>query len=181
MKKTFLAILLVLTISTVSVFALDGFTFFSGVGYDFKRVKDLNNFGSSMVVEAGTKYAIGEGFNVYADLGIRFIGSGTVEGANIKKGFFGTTIHAGLLYGMRFVNNPSIEAYVGGGLTFANTQDTSRYFNNLGVGLKCVFAYRVNNNFAVALSDHSDIYFLNSSKVCVGYGNTISAGALYKF
>lgn len=183
MKKTLIAVLLVLAFSVVSVFALDGIGFYTGIGFDARNVKDLGNRTRSLDLEVGAKYPTGDGFYVYTDAGFRFAGKGTVSGAEMAKGLFGANIRAGVLYGMRFVNKPQIEAYFGGGATFAFTSFSAqqRYFTNIGLGLKADVAYRFNSAFALALQFTPDFYFLNSGKFSLGFGSTTSIGAMFKF
>lgn len=187
MRKSVIAIILVLVISVSAVAALDGFTFSAGIGYDFRNVKSLGDKANSMDLELGAKYPIGNGFSAYTDVGVRFVGKAQFGNqVPIKSGFYGINLRAGVLYGLRFVNTPKLETYIGGGLSFANTsvranESFSNNFYNIGVGFKLVLAYRINDSLAISFTEMPDLYFMNFGSFCLGSANTTTLGALFKF
>lgn len=183
MTKKSITILLVLIIAAFSAFALEGFSFTAGLGFDTRAVASLGDKTHSMDLEIGAKYPIGDGFSVYTDASLRFVGNGIIQGKDINKKLSGVGVRAGVLYGLRFVNSPSFEAYLGGGLAYAKTSSSPNqsFFYNIGVGFKAVGAYRFNDTFALTLTNNLDVFFLNSGKFVVGHADTIALGAMFKF
>lgn len=190
MKKYSIALILVLVLSVCSAFALNSFDIYVGAGYDVRADKKNNVGSNSFAADASIRLPLTDVLNLYGDVSVKFAGKGKAYSENesvaFQKNFLGTSVHAGVLYGFRFVENPKVEMYFGGGFAYQKTggnndAETPVFFKDYGIGLKFNVAYRFNRNFAAMFDITPDMNFYEIKKTggfAIGYGVTATAGVL---
>ena len=185
MKKAFIAILVILTVFSASVFADEGFENYSGlsIGFGFSKVKysnsndvfdkrvgtDLQESSNPLVISL-TDYAILENspIGIYGDIGLTIPLNFKEENSKSDNGVGGIFLGVGPAFKLEVSKDAAL--LIGAGFHFQMTSKTNgdnyrmerMYF---GAGADIQASYKLGKKFAIALGASGSYFFANYSRL----------------
>lgn len=181
-KKVLIAVLVIMTVFSASVFARDGFDNYSGIsiGFGFSKVKltdgglEYKQSSNPLVISA-----IDYGFfdrspvGAFAQIGVTIPLNFKVNDVQNDNWVAGITASLGPAFKFDMGNSMSI--LLGAGFyfyttTWTNYSDTAKLQRNyFGAGADIQASYKVGRNFAITAGASVEYYFANYSKIVYKY------------
>ena len=166
MKK--LALILFVSILTVSAVIATPVAFSFSAGYDHQSCTDRDNAANSLGFTLGVRGPLNEYLDYFGSGTLRIGGKFKCSNKEYTDKLAGYKFHAGVIYNVP-LRSETLKAGLGVSATFARSLGSEgsgdskiQYgFSNIGLGLHAVGTYSFNTKYQFMAEANPDVYFIN--------------------